>query len=385
LKKLAALLAVLMSVFAVTACGSSSSNKEVTPDNLAASMDQVCTDAQSDFEALGTRGLTNPQLALEFEGTAEVRQAVIDGLNELNLNDEARKKIQPYIDASEQVVAQDKAIAKAAADDDTAAVNKAFTEQNKAFAKRDEAAKELGTEVCGQTADIKVEPSGTAPPEDLTYAEPKNTIEEAADDYVKAFQSGDCAKVNANRHSDAGVMDDKTCAQVSAAFKNATVAGTEQYGPAGQAEIVAGGTHYATSFIEDTDGILRYGGDAINDQGGLRPAPEGNDSQETIDATLAAIRDNDSAAFNETLPDEGSGFYLDKDGSFETFSVGKYNTAFVKDVRDTDTNPAQLGLNSTWGYYYLEGSKNDWVLTTIHIPGIGGHYRFSGYWPVPQP
>lgn len=385
MKKLAALLAVLMSVFAVTACGSSNSNKEVTPDNLASSMDQVCTDANADFEALGVRGLTNPQLALEFAGTAEVRQAVIDGFNELNLNDDAKAAIADYITASEKIIAQDKAIAKAAAADDTEAVNKAFAEQNKAFAERDKAAKELGTEVCGQKADIKVEPSGTEPPADLDYAEPKNTIEEAATDYLKGFKSGNCSEINSNRHSDAGQLDAATCKQVSTALKNATVAGTEQYGPAGQAEIVAAGTHYATAFIEDLDGVLRYSGDSINDAGGLRPATEGNDSQETVDATIAAIRDNDGAAFNKTLPDKSSGFWLDKEGQFDTFSPGKYNKPFIADVRDSDSEPVQLGLNATFGFYYFEGSKNDWVLTTIHNPGIGSHYRFSGYWPVPKP
>ena len=103
-------------------------------------------------------------------------------------------------------IAQDKAIAKAAAADDTEAVNKAFAEQNKAFAERDKAAKELGTEVCGQKADIKVEPSGTEPPADLDYAEPKNTIEEAATDYLKGFKSGNCSEINSNRHSDAGQL-----------------------------------------------------------------------------------------------------------------------------------------------------------------------------------
>jgi hypothetical protein len=384
LKKLAVLLALSLSAFVVVACGSNS-NPEVTPDNLAASMDKVCTDANADFEAMGTRGLTNPQLVLEFEGMAEVRQAVIDGFDELNLNDEAKQEIKPYIEASEQVIAQDKAIVKAASDDDTEAVNKAFDEQQKAFDQRDEAAKKIGTEVCGQPVKTEVEPSGTKPPSDLAYAEPKNTIEEAADGYIAAIKAGDCAKINENRHSDAGEMDDKTCQQVSTGMASATVQGTESYGPVGQAEVVAAGTNYPTFFVEDSDHVLRYGGDAVNDNGGLRPAPEGNDSQDTVDAAFAAIRDNDGAAFNQTLPDESSGFWLKDEGEFDSFSDSKYNKPFVKDVRDGDGDPVQLGLNSTFGFYYYEGTDNDWVVTTIHIPGLGGHYRFSGYWPVPKP
>lgn len=386
MKKLVALLAVLMSVFAVAACGSSNSNPEVMPDTLASAMDEVCTDAQVDFDSMGVRGLTNPQLALEFEGTAEVRQAIVDGFNELNLTDEAKAEMQAYVDASEKVIAADREIAEAAADDDTEAVNAAFTKQNKAFTERDAAARKLGTEVCGQSVDIEVSESGTTPPDDLDIAEPKNTIEEAADTYLAAFKRSDCVAVNRNRHTDAGELEKPECEVASKNLQGASVAGTESYVIAGVAEIVGGdGTHYPTFFIEDLDGVLRYAGDSIHDSGGLRPAPEGNDSEETVDATLAAIRDNDAEAFNETLPDESSGFWLDQKGEFETFSDGSYNEAFMKDVRSSDSEPVQLGLNAAFGFYLLEGSENNWVLTTIHNPGIGGHYRFSGYWPVPKP
>lgn len=384
MKKIAALFALILSAFTLAACGSNNSNPEVTPDNLASSMDQVCSDAEQDFEAMGTRGLTNPQLVREFEGTAVVRQAVVDGFNELNLTDEAKAELQPYVEASEEVIASDKAIAKAASEDDTQALNAAFAQQGKAFQKRDEAAKKIGTEVCGAPVKTEVEPSGTEPPDDLSYAQPSNTVEDAADDYLKAMKAGDCAGINANRHSDAGEMNPATCKQVSSLLANATVAGTESYGPVGQAEIVAKGVNYPTFFVEDTDNVLRYGGDAINDNGGLRPAPEGNDSQDTIDATFAAIRENDAAAFNDALSDEGSAFQLKEGADVESFSDGKYSKSFVADVRDGEGEPVQLGLNSTYGFYFYEGSDNDWVLTTIHVPGIGGDYGFNGYWPVPK-
>ncbi len=384
MKKPAALLAVILSAFAFAACGSSNSNPEVTPDNLAASMDKVCTDAEQDFEAMGTRGLTNPQLVKEFEGVAVVRQAVVDGFNELNLNEEAKAEIQPYVAASEEIITADKAIAKAASEDDTKALNAAFAEQGKAFAKRDQAAKEIGTEVCGTQVETEVEPSGTEPPEDLAYPEPTNTVEEAADGYLATMKQGDCAGINSNRHSDAGELDPQACQQVSSSLAKATVAGTESYGPVGQAEIVAGGVNYPTFFVEDMDNVLRYGGDAINDNGGLRPAPEGNDSQETVDATFAAIRDNDAAAFNDSLSDESSAFQLKEGADVDTFSDGTYAKSFLADVRAGDAEPVQLGLNSTFGFYFYEGSENDWVLTTVHVPGIGGDYGFSGYWPVPK-
>ena len=384
MKKLVALFAVFISVFAVAACGSSDSNPEVTPDTLASAMDEVCTETNGDFEALGTRGLTNPALALEFEGTAEVRQVVVDGFNELNVNEEAQADLDRYIAASEKIIASDKAIAAAAADEDNAALNKAFQEQSKAFAERDAIAKEIGTEVCGQPAEIRIGESGTAPPEDLNYAEPKNTIEEAADAYIKAFRQKECAAVNRNRHTDAGEMEMTQCETAFGTFAGATIEATEAYGPAGQAEIVAkDGTHFPTYFVEDLDGMLRYGGDAIHDGGGMLPAPEGNDAQDVADAVFQSLRDSDVEAFNATLPDESSGFMV-KGENLDSFSDGKFNADFIADVKASDADPIQLGLNSAFGFYFLEGSEYDWVMTLIHIPGIGGHYGLSGYYPVPK-
>ncbi|MBN8867249.1 MAG: hypothetical protein J0H98_06820 [Solirubrobacterales bacterium] len=385
MKKLAVLLVTLLAGFAVTACGSSNSNKEVTSDTLASAMDEVCTETNADFDSLGVRGLSNPAIALEFQGTAEVRQAVIDGFEELNVNDDAQAELDKYVAASEKIIAQDKAIAKAAEDGDQKAMGEAFAAQDAAFKERDKVAKELGTEVCGQTPDIKVEDTGTAPPSDLDAVEPKNTVEEAADQYLKDGISGDCEAINANRHTDAGELAEESCASVKKALVNGKVAGTESYGPVGQAEIVGNADiHLPTYFVTDLDGNLRYGGDAINDQGGLRPAPEGNDAQATAEATVQTIRDNDVDAFNATLPDSESAFFV-KGGDVADFSDGKFTKEFVADIKDGDAEPVQLGLNSTWGFYFLEGSKYDWVMAMIHIPGLGGHYRFSGYYPVPKP
>ena len=347
-------------------------------------MDEVCTGTNSDFDDLGTRGLTNPALVLEFEGMAEVRQSVVDGMNDLNVNAEAQADLDAYIAASEELITQDKAIAEAAAADDTEAVNAAFTAQESAFADRDEAAKKIGTEVCGQTAEIKVEETGTAPPEDLDYAEPKNTVEEAADAWIKAGAANSCVGLNRNRHTDAGELEINQCEAASAVLKGATVAGTESYGPVGQAEIVSkDGIHYPSFFINDLDSVLRFAGDAIHDGGGMRPAPEGNDAEATAEAVVAAIRDNDGAAFNETLPEKSSQFQVEGD-TFDTFGDGEFIAGFIKDIRDTDVEPVQIGLNSAFGFYYVEGSEYDWVMTLIHNPGTGANYRFSGYYPVPK-
>lgn len=381
MKKFAVLLAVIVAGFSFAACGG---NEPVTPDTLAAAMDDVCTSANADFEAMGTRGLDLPGIASEYEGTAVVRQGVIDGLSGIDADQDAQKLLDSYVAASNKIVEQDKAIAKAAADGDQAAVNAAFGEQNSAFAERDTAAKEIGTKVCGQDVDIRVEPTGTAPPGDLKAVEPTNTVDAIAASYVKNGAAGDCAASNADRHTDAGELSADQCKSVQAALTGGKVAGTESYGPVAQAEIIGDqGMHLATYFVTDLDGNLRYGGDAIHDSGGLRPAPEGNDAEATAKETVTAIRDNDAAAFNATLTSTESPFKVKGDG-FETFGSGKFVKDFVGDIRNGDAEPVQLGLNSTYGFYFLPGEKYDWVITMIHTPGIGGKYRFAGYYPVPK-
>ncbi|MCO5315431.1 MAG: hypothetical protein M9938_04610 [Solirubrobacterales bacterium] len=382
MKKLIAVLAVsIASTAALTACGGSD---QVTKENLASTMDQICTDFNPKFDQLGVRGIENDQVALEIEGTSEVRKQVIEAFKGVDADQDAQTGLDRYIAASEAILPYDRQIVAAAKQDDTAGVNRAFKDFNAAYAERTAVAKELGLKVCGSTPELKVEPTGTEPPADLKAVEPKNGIEAAAAGHLKAIGSGDCKTINAARHTDAGELDEAACKQVATVLGGAKVAGTEQYGPVGQAEIVGrDGTHYPTYFVTDLDGTLRYGGDAIHDGGGLRPAPEGNDAEATAEDTVRAIRDSDAAAFNETLPGKSSAFWVDGE-KFESFGKGKFNREFIEDIRNSDAEPVQLGLNSTWGFYFLEGSRYDWVISMIHVPGSGGHYRFSGYYPIPK-
>lgn len=383
LKKLAAILVLLMSALAFAACGG---EKELTPDTLAAAMDEVCAATNAEFDALGTRGTTTAGLVAEFQGRAEVRQGQVDGLRELNVSEEARAGLDEYVGLTEKMVAQDGKIAEVATEDDNDALDEAFKEHDALGAQRDQAVEELGLEVCGAPAEMEVEETGTAPPEDLEYAEPDGTIEEAVQAYLANWQDGDCSVIVEDHHTDSGDPSGGSCEQAVPLMKGARAEGSEQYGPVGQAEIVReDGTHIPTTFVQDLDGELRWAGDAVHDAGGMRKAPEDNDSQESIDATVAAIRDNDGKAFNELLPDQEGGFVIEGGGRFDTFSDGEYNAAFVADVRASDRDPVQLGLNSAFGYYLLPGEKHDWVLGTIHAPGTGSEYRFQSYLPIPKP
>lgn len=380
-KLMAALTLLTMSVAFLVACGGSD---QVTKENLAAAMDQVCSDATADFDALGPRGMTNGGIALEVEGTSAVRRQIVDELNEIDADDEAQPLLDEYVAASEEIIANDQKVIAAAKKDDTDAVNAAFGETQAAFDSRDGVAEKIGTEVCGKTVEIAVEPTGTEPPADLDYAKPSNTVDQAAKAFLEAARSGDCDAMNETHHTDATELTQELCGQVTTMVAGAKVAGTEQYGPVGQAEVVTkDGTHLPTYFVADLDGELRYGGDTIHDQGGLRPAPEGNDAEQQAKATVTAIRDDDPEAFNAVLESEDSPFHVEGD-SFDEFGSGKFVKSLVGDIRDGDDEPVQLGLNSTWGFYFLPGSEHDWVLAMIHRPGAGGNYVFGGYYPVPK-
>jgi len=382
LKKFIALFVLLTSMFAVAACGSSDSDPEVTPENLASAMDEVCQNNDAAFTNLGTRGLTNAAIALELTGFAEARQLTVDELDGLNTNDEARTELDKYLVASEGIITADQAIVKAAESGEDEAVNKAFDEQGKAFDARDKVANELGLEFCGQVREIELEKTGTAPPEDLNYAEPTDTIEQAADAYLASVQAGNCNKL---RHTDAGEMKPADCNAAKASFKGAKIVETEQYGPVGVAEFVtADGTHIPTVFINDVDDEFRFASDAVHDFGGLRTAPEDNDADQTVDELFKAIQDDDVEAFNAVLPDSDGGFYIEGSDTVDDFSDGEYSDAFLKDVRSGDSEPVQLGINAAFAFYFLEGSENDWVIQLIHAPGGGSHYAFQGYYPIPK-
>ncbi len=384
MRRLIAVLAALLATGAILAACGGGDDKPLTSDTLAAGMDQVCTDFNPVWDDFGTRGLVNSGIRAEFESTAATRRDFADQLETLEAADSAQENLDAYIAVTRKLADEDEAIAKAAAADDTGAVNKAFGDQTPTFEERDELVEEIGLEVCGAPADAEVIPTETGPADDLAYAEPKNTIEEAADAYVTAATSGYCQKINQQRHADSGAIDEAGCEQISSVIGGAEVLGTEGYGPVGQAEIESKDeVRYPTYFVEDLDGNLRYGGDAIHDSGGLRPAPEGNDAAETIGEAITAIREGDAEAFNAILVNDESPFVVKKD-DFAEFGSGDYAESFIGDIREGDGAAEQLGINSTFAFHLFEGSEYDWVVALVHTPGSGKEYRFSGYYPIPK-
>ena len=67
-------------------------------------------------------------------------------------------------------------------------------------------------------------------------------------------------------------------------------------------------SNFFSQFVIDSDGKLKYVNESVIAGGGIQPPNEGFDAQETMDAFLAAVRDEDSAAFAETLGPDGAYF-----------------------------------------------------------------------------
>lgn len=385
MKRIITISALLLSAGAIfTACGGDSGDDPVTADNLVAVADDVCTENNRGFEELGVRGLTNPGIADEFEGTAKVRRQFVSAFEGIEIDDSVPAEWDEYIALTKKLAASDEAVAAAAEKNDDAAVGKAFEAQTALYEDRDKLAEKLGFEVCGRSPEIEVVESGTGPADDLVFAEPENTVEEAADTYLKAGISGDCEAFNAERHTDAGKLEPAQCEAAAQSLKGGEVIATEQYGPVGVAEIVgAEDVHYATYFATDLDGQLRYAGDVINDGGGLRPATEGDDADANAAAAITALRDGDAMGFNEVLLDpENSSLKAEKDG-FSKIGEGDFGKQFITEIRKTGAESELLGKNASYAFYLVEGDEYDWVINLVHAPGAGNHYRMSGYFPIP--
>ncbi|MGK2932460.1 MAG: hypothetical protein ACSLFD_06790 [Solirubrobacterales bacterium] len=388
MKKLLTAVALLMTFAAVlTACGGSEDDGPLDQEALAAQADAICSETNLLYDDLGIRGISNTGVVAEMTGTTEIADGQLADLEELEVEADLQKDWDAYLSAVTEAVETDRQIVADAKADDTDAVNAGFEKLGgPIYEERQKIAKELGLEVCSNPdVPIETELTSTGPADDVTYAEPKNTVADAADAWVAATKSGNCDDINALFHVDAGEWDEATCKATSKNFADAEVVESEQYGPVGTAEIVASDTHYPTMFVEDLDGDLKTTVSVVHDSAGLRPAPEDNDADETAAAAVTALADGDAEVLTATVfePDEEGSFKETEDG-FTSIGSGKFGPAFVKDVQDERPEPQPLGINATWAFYLVEGSENDWVINLVHNPGAGGNYKFAGYWPVPK-
>ncbi len=375
----------LLAVVPVAGCGGGDGSPPEGPlakAELAVAADEVCGAADARFATTGPRGVTNAGLAAEFENTTEIVAERQRGLEELEPKASVKADYERFLGAAAAVVAADRAVAEAAAADDQVGVDRAFGDLGRATARRDKAARDLGMKVCGGLPEPKVEETGTGPGEDVSFAEPRNTVEEALGDYLAATESRDCGAINDAEHSDNGTFSARVCGSVADGYAGAKVLATEQYGPAGAAEIVANAQPFTLHFVEDTDGVLRRGGDIVVDDGGLRPANEGIDADQVAADTVAAIRAGDAEAFNETLSVDDQSFEVEG-GGFDAVGTGKTGDDLVEAIRrDEGAEPEPLGANQAYAFYLLDTEGKDFVLILVHEPGSRTAYRFRGFFPI---
>jgi hypothetical protein len=376
----------LLAMLPLAACGGDddSSDGPLGKAELAAAADEVCADADARFARSGPRGITNPGLAAEFENTTEIVAARQRGFERLEPAAAVEEDYERFLRTSAEVVAADRALAEAAAADDSAAVGRAFGRLGRAVDARDRAAENLGMKVCGGIPEPVVEETGTGPVSDVGFAEPANTVGAALEDLLAAAENGDCNAINAAEHSDNRPLGRRACAAIADAYAGAKVLATEEYGPAAAVEIETRAQPFTVYFVTDTGRVLRRGGDVVVDDGGLRPANEEIDADRVAEEAVRAIRASDPAAFNRTLSVDDQSFRL-KPGEFDAIGDGPSGDDLVAAIRaDEDVVPQPLGENQAYAFFLLDTDADDFVLVLAHEPGSETAYRLRGFFPVPR-
>lgn len=361
-----------------------------TDEDFAAAADDVCTQAN---EVLAL----SPVLGQYFPGLeAEAKQDVekIDGreakLGELEAPDDQAADFKEYLAEGKTVSESYADVAAAAAKSDQAAIDEAFNSITQAQDKREKLGKAMGFEVCAQDVDPTAKETITGSAADAEFPAVDGTIDDTAQEFLDASAKGDCKAVNDLVNSQFGEVAEADCAANKSFFSKAEIVGTAQYGPAGLVvyDADALGTIDST-FIRDEDGRLKFTGNRFLDGGGLNTPADGYDAEEVAGKVVAAIRDDDPKAFNETIsfdvPDPKGGFYV-SDSSFDSFgSDEKYGPMIVKDIRaDEDAEPELLGANTNSAYFLLEANGNFYELGIAHDPGTDTGYSFSQYYALPE-
>lgn len=322
-------------------------------ETLAAGMDEICARTNQVFESFGIKGEDEAGIAAEHRDTAKVLRRLADDLEEPEVTRDAEPQLEAFVGATRKVANLDEKVAEAAARDDWRAMRAAQRERDAADAWRKGVAVSIGTHQCAERLPADVLLTGTGPSEEIEFAEPVNTVEQAARPLVRGWNG-------------------------------AKLAGTEQYGPVGQAEIVGPrGTRHPTYFIPTRSGRLYPFGRALHEYGGLRPAPADNDADEAVNDVLASIRAGDAKAFNATLADPDGPLRARKDG-FAGIGPGGGPSELVTLLRETGVVAQPLGRNVTWAFYLVPGDEMDSVLVLAHQPGAGPHYRLEAIYSVPK-
>ncbi len=351
---------------------------------LAKAMDTNCTYENENLRRLGVSGISPDGVAAMYAGIIPPQDQVQELQRKLRPAQAQAQAWRDYLKASlgyidEQRRLEDRASELAEEGDDIPPTF--YDSLTAASEKTYDPADALGLKVCTYTQDVKAPGSGTKPPADIKTEPSKNTVEEAAKDYLAAVATGDCKALTEVEHSDNGEKQEPDCSNVKANFGEAKIVGTETYGPVGVTEINDEEKllNATLVFVQDTDGVMRHAADRSVPGGAIYPPNPGYDAQESMDAMVAAIRDEDSEAFEEG---RGLDSTLEINMDFTAIGTGPTGESILSDIRDSDADPVLLGANQAFAFFLIETPKHSYVLMNTHQPGSETEYAGFSWWPI---
>ena len=370
-----------------------------TDDDFIAAVNDYCGEAGLVFDRYPMYGVGAEGLAAEFENLVALETDDVAKSESIEATDDLAADWQGYNDANSDLLATHEDVLAAAKSGDADKANEIlFGPATKAVDATTKASEDLGVECAGADNPLsEAAPAGSADAA-ADAPQPSNSIEDAADEWLAALQSGDCKEIVAATHSqnyptEESVADPLTGDCKSAKTNSASyeVAGTAQFGPVGMVAYKnAPGSYQYDEFVLDTEAgdALKHTGTDYAAENGLDPAPEDSTADTEIAAFVDAIRANDPDALNETLtvdtlpPGEG-GFA--QDGPFTALGNDPtYAKKIVSDIRaDEEAEAVQIGANQIWSTYLLETTGEDYVLLATHQPGSEDEYGANAYWVLP--
>jgi len=367
-------------------------------DEFIGAVDDYCAEAGAVFLRYPMYGFNADGLAAEMETLVELETDDLDNLESFEAPESLADDWTAYTEANADLVAAHEDVLAAAKDGDIEEANAILNGASaKAVGATDKAQAAVGVSCSSRDEGLREDNPGEATDAAGEAPQPTNTIEEAADEYLAAMQSGECKQIVAAFHTQSRVTEEAfadpatgDCSAQADSFAKTTVAGTAEFGSYGMAALeYAPGSFSYEQFVLDPDegDQLKHTGGVYANVNGLEAAPEDNDADQVVSGFVGAVRDNDPDALNETVTIEtapaGEGGFLQTGPFTKLGNDPEFAKAIVTDIRDDEAaEPVLLGANQISAAYLLETEGNDYVLVATHQPGSATDYGVSSYWAL---
>ena len=405
MKIFAALMMAACSMFLLAACGSSDGGDGgdqptavtaaalTAPEQPTGTLDKAALVEAADVNCeyqdglvarLGPSGKTAAGIAAQWGGMVPVLQEIQDLQSGLEADAPVAETWDEYLKTSEEVIASASALGEVTTEG--AEFNKASTDLSNALNATYVPADELGLKDCTHTPDPTVEKTEMENPTSIDLPEPANTADQAAATFIAAVNTKDCAKINAAINSDYGEINASSCEYMVNLYSGpkVKVVGSQSFGPIAFVEFSdPGEARYGTvNFVMDSDSKLKFAGEQTILGGGIHPPSEGFDAQESMDAALDAIRDEDGEAFMAVQGPDSS--VTEAPDPFTGVGSGPGGEIVAKDIRDNpDVEAVMIGANQTGAAFIFDTGEHVYVLQNGHNPGSETSYGNFGYWLLP--